>query len=154
MLIKQKLETELDSKNKEFTTNVLYLMKKNELLSDISKKLIQIEKEAVKDETKNALHKSSLELKRNKEKDVWEEFELRFNQVHTHFYDNLTKRFPGLTANDLRLCAFLKLNMSTKEISKITGQLITTLEVTRSRIRKKLGISKTQVDLVVFLSQF
>jgi len=154
LLAKQKLETELDSKNKEFTTNVLYLMKKNELLLEISEKLVQVEKEAVKDETKAALHKIGLELKKNKEKDIWEEFELRFNQVHINFYENLTNRYSDLTSNDLRLCAFLKLNMSTKEISEITGQRVATLEMARSRIRKKLGISKTQVDLVAFLAQF
>ncbi len=154
LLAKQKLEMELDSKNKEFATNVLYLMKKNELLSEISERLIQVEKEAVKDETKSALHKIGLELKRTKEKDIWEEFELRFTQVHTHFYKNLTKQFPDLTSNDLRICAFLKLNMSSKEISEITGQRVATLESARSRIRKKLDISKTQVDLVTFLSKF
>ena len=154
LLAKQKLEMELDSKNKEFATNVLYLMKKNELLSEISERLIQVEKEAVKDETKSALHKIGLELKRNKEKDIWEEFEIRFTQVHTQFYENLTKQFPELTSNDLRICAFLKLNMSSKEISEITGQRVATLESARSRIRKKLDISKTQVDLVTFLSKF
>ena len=154
LLAKQKLETELESKNKEFTINVLYQMKKNELLTDISEKLIEIEKGAVKSETKNAIHKIGSILKKNKDKDVWEEFELRFKQVHIQFYEKLTQKHPDLTSNDLRICAFLKLNMSTKEISEITGQRVATLEATRSRIRKKLGISNTQIDLVAFLSQF
>ncbi len=152
-LEKQKIELELNSRNKEFTTNVMSLMKKNEILSGISEKLIQIENDAVKDETKVALKRIAIELQRSKDKDIWEEFELRFNQVHNDFYKKLTQKFPELTSNDLRLCAFLKLNMSSKEISDITGQQIATLDHARSRIRKKLGISKTQIDLVTFLSQ-
>ena len=152
-LEKQKIEVELDSRNKEFTTNVMYLMKKNEMLSGISEKLVQIENDAVKDETKTALKKIANKLQKNKDKDIWEEFELRFNQVHNDFYEKLTQKYPELTSNDLRLCAFLKLNMSSKEISEITGQQVATLEHARSRLRKKLGISKTQIDLVTFLSQ-
>ena len=152
-LEKQQLEVELNSRNKEFTTNVMYLMKKNEMLSKISEKLVQIENEAVKDETKAALKRIAIELQKSKDKDIWEEFELRFNQVHIGFYEKITQKFPELTSNDLRLCAFLKLNMSSKEISEITGQQVTTLDHARSRIRKKLGISKTQIDLVTFLSQ-
>lgn len=152
-LEKQKIEVELNSRNKEFTTNVMYMMKKNEMLSVISEKLIQIENDAVKDETKTALKRIAIELQKSKDKDIWEEFELRFNQVHNDFYEKLIQKFPELTSNDLRLCAFLKLNMSSKEISEITGQQVTTLEHARSRVRKKLGISKTQIDLVTFLSQ-
>jgi len=152
-LEKQNIEVELNSRNKEFTTNVMYLMKKNEMLSEISEELVQIKNEAVKDETKVALKKIANKLQKSKEKDIWEEFELRFNQVHIDFYKNLTQKFPELTSNDLRLCAFLKLNMSSKEISEITGQQVTTLDHARSRIRKKLGISKTQIDLITFLSQ-
>ncbi len=154
LLAKQKLEIELNSKNKEFTTNVLYLMKKNEFLSEISEELIEIEKEAVKDETKYAIQKIAGKLQKNKDKDVWTEFELRFNQVHNNYYEKLKSNFPELTPNDLRLCAFLKLNMSTKEIAEITGQQTGTIEMTRTRIRKKLGITGTDTNLVSFLSQF
>ena len=153
LLAKQKLEIELDSKNKEFTTNVLYLMKKNEFLSEISENLIEIENEAVKDETKYAIQKIANKLQKSKDKDVWTEFELRFNQVHNNYYEKLKNNFPELTPNDLRLCAFLKLNMSTKEIAEITGQQTGTIEMTRTRIRKKLGITGTDTNLVSFLSK-
>lgn len=148
----EKIELELVSRNKEFTTNVMCLMKKNEMLSDISEKLVQLEENTVSEETKDALQKIANELQQCKDKDVWQEFELRFNQVHSDFYKKLSHQFPTLTSNDLRLCAFLKLNMSSKEISEITGQRIGTLEMARSRLRKKFGISKTQIDLITFLS--
>jgi len=151
-LEKEKIELELNSRNKEFTTYVMYQMKKNEMLSEISEKLVHLEENTVKEETRDALQKIANELQKCKDKDIWKEFELRFNQVHSDFYQKISHKFPTLTSNDLRLCAFLKLNMSSKEISEITGQRIGTLEMARSRLRKKFGISKTQIDLVTFLS--
>ncbi len=151
---KEHLKDTLEFRNKELTANVLYLMKKNELLSKISAQLLELEKEAVKDETKAALHRIAREVKKNKETDVWTEFELRFNQVHENFYRQLTEKFPELTASDLRLCAFLKLNLTSKEISQITGQRVGTIEMARSRLRKKFGINNTPVDIVTFLSRF
>jgi len=154
LLEKEKLTTELEFKNKEFASSVLFLMKKNELLSKISEKLVWIEEKAQNFEIKQAIHFIGKELKKSSEQDLMEEFEIRFKEVHSDFYENLTAHFPDLTANDIRLCAFLKLNMSSKEISEITGQRVATLEAARSRIRKKLGITKTPVDLVTFLSRY
>ncbi len=153
-LEKQKIEVELNSKNKEFTTNVLYLMKKNEILSKISKKLLQVESEAIKEKTKTAIINIAKEIQISTKDEIWEEFELRFKQVHIEFYNKLMQKFPGLSPAEQRLCAFLRLNMSTKEISGITGQRVNTLEIARSRLRKKLGISNTQTNLITFLSQF
>lgn len=151
---KQRLEDTLEFRNKELTTNVLFLMKKNELLSKISTQLLEIEKDAVKDETKAALYRIAKEVKKSKSANVWKEFELRFNQVHDDFYKKLSRHYPELTSSDLRLCAFLKLNLTTKEISEITGQRPGTIEMARSRLRKKFGIRRKQIDIVTFLSQF
>ena len=152
-LEKQNLEDKLEFRDKELTTNVIYLMKKNELLSRISSQLIELEKTAIKEETKSALHRIAAELKKSKQSDVWEEFEIRFNQVHESFYQKLTQKYPDLTANDLRICAFLKLNLTTKEIAEVTGQRTGTIEMTRTRLRKKLGIANTNTDIVNFLSR-
>ena len=92
-------------------------------------------------------------LKKNAESEIWEEFELRFKQVHGDFYSKLLENFPDLSQGEQRLCAFLRLNMSTKEISDLTGQSISALEMARFRLRKKLGISSTDVNLAKFLSQ-
>lgn len=154
LLEKQNLKAELEFKNKEFTSSVLFLMKKNELLSRISEKLAKIEEKSQNFEIKQTIHHIGKELKKSSEQDLWEEFEIRFKEVHSNFYKKISTDFPDLTANDIRLCAFLKLNLSSKEISEITGQRVATLESARSRIRKKLGISKTPVDLVTFLSKY
>ena len=152
-LARHKLEDEVEFKSKELTINVMSLITKNELLTEISNKLIKIQGSAVKEETKAAILQVARDIKRSTETEVWEEFELRFKQVHGDFYDKLNEQFPGLTPNEQKLCAFLRLNMSSKEISEMTGQRVNTLEMARHRLRKKLGISNTQTNLVTFLSQ-
>ncbi len=153
LLEQQKLEHQLEFRNKELATNVMSLMKKNEVLSAISEKLITIKNHAVKDETKDAINKISKEIQKTTEEEIFEEFELRFKQVHSDFYDELLRRFPELSPSEQRLCAFLRLNMSTKEISELTGQKASSLETARYRLRKKLGITNSQVNLITFLSQ-
>jgi tetratricopeptide (TPR) repeat protein len=152
-LKRQQLRNELDLKNKELTLNVMSLMKKNEVLSDIATKLMQVQKEAVKDETKTAIRKVIKELKKMSETQVLQEFEVRFKQVHGDFYQKLVQKFSDLTPNELKLCAFMRLNLSTKDISELTGQRVATIEIARSRLRKKLGIAHSQITLVNFLSQ-
>jgi tetratricopeptide (TPR) repeat protein len=151
-LEKEKVEIELDSRNKELASNAMYLLKKNEMLSDILDNLAQLEENTVKQENRSAVQKIAKEMLKFKDQDIWKDFEIRFNQVHIDFYKRLSHTYPELTSNDLRLCAFLKLNMTTKEISQITGQRVGTIEMARSRLRKKFGISKTQMDLVTFLT--
>ncbi len=151
-LEKEKVELELDSRNKELASNAMYLLKKNEMLSDILAKLAQLEESTLTQENRNVVQKIAKEMLKFKDQDIWKDFEIRFNQVHTDFYKRLSHNYPELTSNDLRLCAFLKLNMTTKEISELTGQRVGTIEMARSRLRKKFGISKTQIDLVTFLT--
>lgn len=147
------LEKELDFKKKELTLNVMSLMKKGEMLTDLSKKIILFENEATHEETRIALKRVGKELKKTAEEETLKEFSLRFREVHKEFYDSLLKRFPDLTPSELKLCAFLRLNMTTKEISELTGQQLNTLENARYRLRLKFGITNSDVNLVTFLSQ-
>lgn len=152
-LEKTVLEEKLEFKNKEFTMHMMSLMKKNEIIERLGKKLILVEKEAVKDETKQAISRIAAELQKSTDTEIWEEFELRFSQVHSDFYTDLLHQFPKLTPSEQKLCAFLRLNMTTKEISELTGQSTSTLETARYRLRKKLNISNPKVNLITFLSQ-
>lgn len=152
-LEKTVLVEKLEFKNKEFTMHMMSLMKKNEIIERLGKKLIQVEKEAVKEETKNTINRIAAELQKITDSEIWEEFELRFSQVHSAFYTDLLHKFPNLTPSEQKLCAFLRLNMTTKEISELTGQSTSTLETARYRLRKKLNISNPKVNLITFLSQ-
>jgi DNA-binding CsgD family transcriptional regulator len=139
-LAKRNLEENLDFKNKELTTNVMYLMKKNELINEISGQLLAMRGQ-FKPENQKQINKIILDLQKAAEEDVWREFEVHFNNVHQDFYDNLLKAYPNLTLNERKLCAFIRLNLTTKEICAITHQSPNTLQVSRTRLRKKLGLA-------------
>jgi Tfp pilus assembly protein PilF/DNA-binding CsgD family transcriptional regulator len=146
---KSKLEEELEFKNKELATNVMYMVKKNELITQISEKLIKF-KIAFKKENQGIIEEIIKDLQSTTEEDIWTEFEIRFQQVHNDFYNNLNQKIPNLSANEKKLCAFLRLNMSTKEISAITYQSINSITVARSRLRKKLELDSDE-SLISFL---
>ena len=150
-LEKKRLEEEIDFKNRELTTNVMYLVKKNELINFISDKLIKAQSK-YKKENQKQIQKLIFELQSNIDSNVWKNFEDRFHDVHHDFYNKIHEKFPHLTENDRKLCAFLKLNMSTKDIAAITHQNPNSIEVARTRLRKKLKISNTDISLVSFIS--
>jgi len=152
-LEQQRLQDEVEFKNKELTLNVMNLIKKNEILTEFSKKLYLIEQKTKNEETKEEIYQLSKDIEHTIDSKIWEEFEKRFIQVHGKFYSSLMDKYPDLTPNELKLCAFLKLNMSSKDICELTGQQISAIEIARHRLRKKLGISNTQTNLIVFLSQ-
>ncbi|MBI4646098.1 MAG: hypothetical protein HY738_05735 [Bacteroidia bacterium] len=83
----------------------------------------------------------------------WQEFELYFGQVHQSFYKNLNQKYPSLTPNEQKICAFLKLNMSNKEISAITFKTENSIKKARLRLRKKIGIAP-KTNIVNFIQQF
>ncbi len=149
---KQNLELELESQNREMTANVMSLLKKNEMLTGISKKLLETRKSAVKDETKQVLNTISKELQKIKDVELWEEFDIRFKQVNQEFYAVLLNIAPQLSPGELRMCAFLKMNMSSKDISAILNIEPHSIDNTRYNIRKKLKIDSKD-NLIVFLSK-
>lgn len=153
LLEKEKIESELDIKNRELTVNLISLIKKNEMLADVYNKLVQLEKSAKGEEAKEAIVMISQEMRNRTEDKMLNEFSLRFQEVHAGFYEKLLKAYPDLTQNELKMCAFLRLNMSTKDISEITGQQLSTIDQARYRLRKKLGIANSETNLVSFLSQ-
>ena len=73
-----------------------------------------------------------------------DEFETRFNGVHSNFYQKLKQIAPDLTPHELRLSALIRLNISSKEIAVLTNRTVGTVDNTRSAIRRKLGIDEAQ----------
>ncbi len=150
-LKRKNLAQDVEIKNKELTTNVMYLIRKNELINSVAERLLQLQA-TVQPENHKIIHDIIIDLQREGDNDSWKEFELRFNQVHGDFYQQLRKLYPGLSPADEKLCAFLKLNMSSKEIAAITQQSIKSVEVARARLRKKLNLTNTNSNLVTHLS--
>lgn len=145
------IQLDLDYKNKELTTFVIYLMKKNELVLETSKKLKELKLSG--EQNNKLLQEIILTLDVDSSTDLGKEFDMRFKEVHTGFYKNLSNDFPTLTTNELRLCAFLRLNMNTKDISSITFQSTNSITVARHRLRQKFGLSSDD-NLAGFLSQY
>ena len=152
LLEKEKLSGALEFKNKELTTNVMYLLKKNEFISAISDKLKNINFDSI-NKNNDAIDRIISELDKSISEDNWSDFEVRFQEVHVGFYNKLSKKYHDLTPNELRLCAFLRLNMTSKEIADITLQSADSIKTARYRLRKKLGIGRED-NLVTFLTKF
>lgn len=150
-LEKQTLERELEYKNKELTTNVMYLLKKNEFIVNITEKL-KVAKLGFKVENKIIAEGIIRELELSSTKNTWKEFELRFQEVHSDFYKKLNEMYPDLSPNEQKLCAFLKLNMTTKEIATITYLSANSINIARHRLRKKLNIEHDE-NLISFLTK-
>jgi len=150
-LKRKNLAQDVEIKNKELTTNVMYLIRKNELINNVAERLLSVQSNA-STENHKVVHDIILDLQKEADNDSWKEFELRFNQVHSDFYNNLRKLYPGLSPADEKLCAFLRLNMSSKEIAAITQQSIKSVEVARARLRKKLNLTNTTSNLVTHLT--
>lgn len=150
---KESLESELISKNLEITTHVMNLVNNNQLSNQIVEKLNALMEE-FPTQSRRYIQEIINELNNNLNKDIWKEFELRFNNVHPEFHFKLLSDFPDLTPNELKICAFLRMNMSSKEISQITFQSVQSIEKARSRLRKKLNLTNTDHSIIYFLAKY
>ena len=155
-LIKRNLQLEnenyaisLEKKNRELTTTVLNLIERNEFLSNISK---QLKESTITSQVNNAntIEEIIKSIDKESVNKLWKEFEARYMDVHKDFHNRLTIGYPKLTANERRLCAFIVLNLSSKDISSITYQSLHSIKIARYRLRKKLGLEKNE-NLTVFL---
>lgn len=147
------IQNQLDLRNKEIVIIMMNLVERNELIRKVIQRIRELNLNLKRADQKS-LDEIVNELKSQYQENIINEFEYRFKNVHNNFYDNLIKEYPSLTSNDLRLCAFLKMNMNTKDIAIITHQTTNSIEVARTRLRKKLYINNQEIDIMMFLSRF
>lgn len=145
----------LEQKNTELLENTLLLIRNNKFNVQINEKLQQLENllDPSYIEAKNIINEIITNIDNKIKTDSWRRFDLAFNTVYKDFYKNITTKFPDLTKQDTKICAFLKLGLNSKDIASILFISPDSVKVSRSRIRKKLGIS-TENDFQSFLSQF
>ncbi|AZQ63707.1 tetratricopeptide repeat protein [Flammeovirga pectinis] len=143
------LQSQVEFKDKELTTNIMHLMQQNELINKVSEDLLQIDT-SLDASNKKKIRGIVYNLQNANQGEVWKELEYRFEQVHSAFFDNLNKKHPTLSPNEKKLCAYLKLNLSTKDISNITHQSVKSIQIARYRLRKKLEITNTDIDFQTF----
>jgi len=145
----KRINNELESNQKAIAVATLKLVQNSERDANTIERLIEIEK-ITNLETKKSINTLISDYKRASYNSNWEEFEFLFEKVHNSFYENLNVQFPNLTSNERKICAFLKLNMTNKDIAKITFQSEDALKKARLRLRQKLGLDR-ETNLCVFI---
>ena len=125
-------------KSQELENTTVNLIRKNELLNNLKKEIKKISNPA---EVKSLL--KFIEKNQNENED-WEVFESVFNRAEQDFLNNLKAKHPNLTTNDLRLCTYLKLNLSSKEIAPLLNISVRSMEIKRYRLRKKLDLDHNE----------
>ncbi len=130
----ERLEADFKSKSKELAASTMSIIKKNELLTNIKEELHNIDD---KNSVKPVLHIIDKSLKRN---DDWELFQEAFNNADSEFLKKIKALHPALSPNDLKLCAYLRLNLSSKEIAPLLNISSRSVEIKRYRLRKKLNL--------------
>ncbi len=148
MPIKEKLKTQLKSKSKELASYAALMAKKEDMLNEIEKEIL---KSNIKKENKKLYSKlMNIKEQQSNSQNDWALFDRNFNEVHDDFFKNLQKKFPDLTPKDLKMCAFLTMNLSSKEIAPLVGITYRSVELHRYRLRKKFDLPKNK-NLVKFL---
>ena len=147
-LVNEKLQTELDLKNDQLTTTAMQLLKDNAFIKEIQNKI------------KNALNKNNSSQKLEKiikmidkelaDNESWDKFEYHFDQVHSDYLKILSDKDIKLSPREIKLAAFLRMNMSSKEIAAMLNITTRGVELARYRLRKKLKLERDQ-NLVEYL---
>lgn len=131
----------IDQKNHELTSATLLIANKNEVFENLRRMAEQARIDGSRDENEKI---KEIIREINRQTDVenqWEQFRVHFESIHKSFFVKLRKNTLGLTQTDLQLCAYIKLNMATKEISKLLNITPESVNTHRYRLRKKMELS-------------
>ena len=131
----EQLKAELESKNREITTSSMSIIRKNKLLNHIKKELLDAKNKENISKVIDIID-DNLNIKKD-----WNFIEKAINEADKDFFKKLKKSHPNLSPNDLRFCAFLRLNLSSKEIAPLLNISHRSVEIKRYRLRKKMNLS-------------
>ncbi len=145
---------EIDKINFELTQVKLKVVHKNETLSRLKEDVLELLNKSDIDSCRKQL-KSMLRLLESEliEDDSWENFALNFDKAHNDFLTRIKTEYPNLSSKDLKICVYLRMNLTTKEIAPLLNISVRGVEIGRYRIRKKIGID-SQVNLNDFMMRF
>ena len=129
------LELEVQTKSSEVAGKSLSIAKQSEMIENIHDILDnETDINRLKSEIKKSIKINAVN------KHEWETFESNLNQIHSEFIINLHKKYPNLTSKDVKLCVYLKMNLSSKEIAPLMNISFRGVELHRYRLRKKMGL--------------
>jgi len=132
-------------RDKELANQTMDLIQKNKFLVKVTEELDKVNRlssdESIKNKINTIIQKINKEIDNEKH---WEVFETAFDDVHEDFLKRLKQKYPSLTPKELKLCAYLRLNISTKELAPLMNISIRGVEICRYRVRKKLDINRDE----------
>lgn len=149
----EQLQADLASKSRELANSAMNIVYKNELLQKISHEITQLKDSSGKKLSDEQLRKIQKVINEgmSDERD-WNLFESSFNEAHESFFKKLKAQHPDLVPNDLKLCAYLRMNMNSKEMASLLNISLRGVEIRRYRLRKKLNLEHDK-NLVEFLME-
>jgi xylulokinase len=144
----------LKVKNKEITAKSIEAVATTDLLKEVQKTLQQLNPDSLTQKDKRQVKQLNKRIISHLEGDQsWEVFKHNFNLLYSDFFRNIKAEFPELTLPELKLCAFLKMNLTTKEVANRLNLSVRGVETRRYRLRKKFGLPKN-VNLIQFIERF
>jgi len=147
----EKLEVEIEYKNSELASSAMHIVKKGELLTKVKSELGSIIKKIDNEYAITELKKMVKALNEDENLDQeWEYFTKHFDKVHSDFIVKLKEKHSNISNNELKLCAYLRMNLSTKEIAQLMNISVRGVEISRYRLRKKLNLA-TDTNLFDYL---
>jgi len=151
----EKLRVEIEHKNTELASVAMHLVQKGELLANVKEEMGRLKKNGNNGERPVEDFKKILRIldEENKMDKDWEHFTVHFDKVHSDFLRTLKSKYPNLSAHELKLCAYLVMNLSSKEIAQLMNISVRGVEISRYRLRKKFHLV-TETNLFEFLLQF
>lgn len=153
----QQLEHDLRHKSQELSHTTMNLIRKNEIFLELISQLGKIYENVNNQTSSEKIAKQISHLQRQIQENIehdndWHKFEENFDLVYENFLKQLGRDYPQLNINDKRLCAYLKMGLSSKEIAPLLNMSVRSVEMTRYRLRKKMDLGH-DVNLASFLQK-
>ena len=147
----EKLEEDNRHKTQQLASSTMHLVQKNEILLKVKEELKKVETQTQNPNTRKVV-RQLIKLVNNDIKldEDWEQFAHHFDQVHSDFLKRLRETHPQLSPKDHRLCAYLRMNLATKERAPLMTISVRGVEISRYRLRKKLNLD-AEANLVEFI---
>lgn len=137
----EKLRNEIQHKSKELANSTMSMIRKNEFLLDLKNSIDKQKAElGSRYPDKYYIHLNKKIDDNISNKDDWQVFETNFERAHEQFFHKMKDMYSELTSSDLRLCAYLRMNLSSKDIAPLLGISVRGVENHRYRLRKKMNL--------------
>jgi len=150
---RQRLQNQLELKDRELVSFLLQLSQKNELIQKAGNLVAQLQGHNPAKQKSIIDQLAKIFERHNSESIDWEMIENQVENIHPGFFDRLEKKHPKITARDRKLCAYIRLGLSSKDIAGLLGITAKSVEISRVRLRKKLKL-EFNTRLSAYLVQF